>query len=53
VLQSPPIFAMEADNFADAMGGNALPPLVATREDTLGTMRVLDTARSHLGLAFT
>ena len=53
VLQSPPIFAMEADHFADAMGGNALPPLVATREDTLGTMRVLDTARSHLGLDFT
>ena len=53
VLESPPIYAMEADHFADAIDGRDLPPLVATPQDTLGNMRVLDVARSHLGLAFT
>lgn len=52
LLESPPIYAAEADHFADAMEGKALPPLMATREDTLGNMRVLDVARSHLGLSF-
>jgi len=45
-----PLYALEADAFADAVLDGAAPPV--TRDDTLGNMRVLDELRRQVGVGF-
>lgn len=45
-----PLYALEADDFADAVLGNAPPRL--TRQQSVGNMRVLDEIRRQIGLRF-
>ena len=48
-----PLYALEADAFAEALWQGRVPPPVMTLDDSVGNMRALDAWRRCVGLRFT